>query len=125
MLTKLKKWIQKHHLVELDFVFSDADRFHQVTVAHSPETTEGSSLDFGKFAWVPERTDVIGGKRTPADICMLIESDFEKRIGIRLWTETDICRRIRRALESGKSTSVGFLFGLTWYRINIKFITEK
>lgn len=122
LLEKIKGWIQKHHLVDLNITFNDAIHFHEIVTAEFPS---GTSLDFGSFSWKPELTDIIGGRHTPSDVCMMIEMEFEKRTGISIWQEADICRRIRRVLESGKSNSVGFLWGLTYYRINIKFLNEK
>lgn len=126
MFAKIKKWIQDHHLVDVNFVFSDPDRFHTITRTESScELASGNSLDFGSFSWKPEISDVMGGEFTVADICMKIEEEFEARTGISIWTEMDIINRIRRVLEKGKSDTVGFLWGLTYYRINIQFITER
>lgn len=126
MFTKLKKWIQKHHLVDINFIFSDPDRFHTITrVEHHTETACGNPLDFGSFSWKPELIDIIGASYTVSDICMKIEQEFEAQTGISIWMEADICKRIRRVLEKGKSDTVGFLWGLTYYRINIQFRTEK
>lgn len=126
MFTKLKKWIQKHHLVDINFIFSDPDRFHTITRVEFPtETLDGTPLDFGSFSWKPELTDIIGGGYTVSDICMKIEQEFEAQTGISIWLELDILNRIRRVLERGRSDTVGFLWGLTYYRINIQFITEK